>query len=62
MVTANALLASGVRVFIYPGMTHVKAMIVDGWACLGSANFNKLSLRSNLEPTSPPPTRASSRS
>jgi cardiolipin synthase len=49
MVTANALLASGVRVFVYPGMTHVKAAIVDGWAMLGSANFNKLSLRRNLE-------------
>ncbi len=49
LVTANALLASGVRVFVYPGMTHVKAAIVDGWAMLGSANLNKLSLRRNLE-------------
>ncbi len=49
MVTANALLANGVRVYVYPGMTHVKAAIFDGWACLGSANFNKLSLRRNLE-------------
>jgi len=49
MVTANLLLENGVRVFVYPGMTHVKALIVDGWACLGSANFNALSLRRNLE-------------
>jgi len=49
MVTANTLLANGVRVFVYPGMTHVKAAIFDGWACVGSANFNKLSLRRNLE-------------
>jgi cardiolipin synthase A/B len=49
MVTANTLLANGVRVFVYPGMTHVKALLVDGWSCLGSANFNKLSLRRNLE-------------
>jgi cardiolipin synthase A/B len=48
-VTANALIANGVRVYVYPGMTHVKAAIVDGWACLGSANFNKLSLRRNIE-------------
>ncbi len=49
MVTANELIANGVRVYVYPGMTHVKAAIFDGWACLGSANFNKLSFRRNLE-------------
>ena len=27
----------------------VKAALFDGWACIGSANFNKLSLRRNLE-------------
>lgn len=48
-VTANYLLANGVRVYVYPGMTHVKALIADGWACLGSANFNHLSLRLNQE-------------
>jgi cardiolipin synthase len=48
-VTANILAANGVRVYIYPGMTHVKAAVFDGWACLGSANFNKLSLKSNRE-------------
>ena len=30
-------------------MSHVKAAIYDGWACLGSANFDKLSLQINLE-------------
>jgi phosphatidylserine/phosphatidylglycerophosphate/cardiolipin synthase-like enzyme len=49
MVTANTLIANGVRVYVYPGMTHVKAAIFDGWACLGSANFNKLSFRRNFE-------------
>jgi cardiolipin synthase len=48
-VTANYLLANGVRVYIYPGMTHVKAVVVDGWACLGSANFTHLCLRLNQE-------------
>jgi len=38
-----------VRVYIYPGMSHVKAAIYDGWACLGSANFDKLSFRVNKE-------------
>jgi cardiolipin synthase len=48
-VTANTLAANGVRVYVFPGMTHVKAAVFDGWACLGSANFNKLSLKSNRE-------------
>jgi len=48
-VTANYLMENGVRVYLYPGMTHVKALIIDGWACLGSANFNHLSLRLNQE-------------
>jgi phosphatidylserine/phosphatidylglycerophosphate/cardiolipin synthase-like enzyme len=45
LVTANYLLQNGVRVYFYPGMTHVKAMLVDGWACVGSGNLNHLSLR-----------------
>jgi cardiolipin synthase len=49
LLTARALMTGGVRVYIYPGMTHVKAALYDGWACLGSANFDKLSLRVNRE-------------
>jgi cardiolipin synthase len=45
LVTANYLLQHGVRVYFYPGMTHAKALLVDGWACVGSANLNHLSLR-----------------
>ena len=45
LVLANYLIQHGVRVYFYPGMTHVKALLVDGWACLGSANLNHLSLR-----------------
>ena len=45
LVLANYLLQHGVRVFFYPGMTHVKALLVDDWACLGSGNLNHLSLR-----------------
>jgi len=47
--TLNRLLKHGVRVFIYPGMTHVKAAIYDQWACFGSANFDDLSLHKNYE-------------
>jgi phosphatidylserine/phosphatidylglycerophosphate/cardiolipin synthase-like enzyme len=45
LVTANYLLQKGVRVYFYPGMTHIKAVLADGWSCLGSANLNHLSLR-----------------
>jgi cardiolipin synthase A/B len=49
LVTANYLLQHGVRVYFYPGMSHIKALEVDGWACFGSANFDSLSLRLNRE-------------
>jgi cardiolipin synthase len=49
LVIANYLIQRGVRVYFYPGMTHVKALLVDDWACVGSANMNHLSLRVNQE-------------
>jgi cardiolipin synthase len=48
-LVANAMLRNGIRVYIYPGMSHLKAAIYDGWACLGSANMDNLSLRTNRE-------------
>jgi cardiolipin synthase len=48
-VTINQLLRHGIRVYEYPGMSHVKAAIFDGWASAGSANFDKLSLEINKE-------------
>ncbi|MDH3451357.1 MAG: phosphatidylserine/phosphatidylglycerophosphate/cardiolipin synthase family protein [Gammaproteobacteria bacterium] len=57
-VTINAMLHNGISVYLYPGMSHVKAAIYDGWACLGSANLDKLSLQINQETnlaTSHPP-------
>jgi len=45
LVVANYLLERGVRVYFYPGMTHVKAFMADDWACVGSGNLNHLSLR-----------------
>ncbi|MGA3284202.1 MAG: phosphatidylserine/phosphatidylglycerophosphate/cardiolipin synthase family protein [Verrucomicrobiota bacterium] len=44
LIVANYLRQHGVRVYFYPGMTHVKALLVDGWACLGSGNMTHLSL------------------
>ncbi len=49
MVTANKMFDAGIRVYMYPRMTHTKAAVYDGWVCLGSANFDKLSLRINEE-------------
>ncbi|UCH48932.1 MAG: phosphatidylserine/phosphatidylglycerophosphate/cardiolipin synthase family protein [Betaproteobacteria bacterium] len=57
-IAANKMIANGIRVFIYPKMSHVKGAIYDGWACLGSANFDALSLQVNQElniATSHPP-------
>ena len=49
-LNANRLLRGGCRVYLYPAMTHVKAMSADGtWAYLGTANFDELSLRNNRE-------------
>jgi cardiolipin synthase len=48
-VAINTLLDHGIRVYSYPGMSHVKAAIFDGWACVGSANYDKLSLEVNKE-------------
>jgi len=48
-ITINKLLEHGIRVYQYPGMSHIKAAIYDGWMCAGSANFDKLSLKVNKE-------------
>lgn len=49
LLAARAFIANGIRVYGYPGMIHVKAALYDGWAIVGSANFDKLSLRINQE-------------
>lgn len=46
---AAPLLEAGANVFVYPEFSHIKAVIVDDWACLGSANLDGLSLRINSE-------------
>jgi cardiolipin synthase len=49
VVTANVLHSHGIAVHLYPDMSHVKAAIFDDWALVGSANFDRLSLRRNQE-------------
>ena len=49
VVAVNTLLSYGARVYVYPGMSHVKAAVYDDWVCLGSANFDKFSFRVNKE-------------
>jgi len=46
---ANYFIENGIEVYLYPKMAHAKAAIYDNWACLGSANFNKLSMFKNRE-------------
>jgi cardiolipin synthase len=48
-LAANAMLDHGIRVYIYPGMSHIKAAVFDGWACIGSANWDRWSFRINKE-------------
>ena len=48
-VAINVMLEHGIRVYRFPGMSHIKAAVIDGWACVGSANFDKLSLKINKE-------------
>jgi len=49
LATANGLILAGAKVYQYPKMTHLKAMVCDDWACVGSANLDTLSLRINRE-------------
>jgi len=48
-LAANIMLDNGIRVYIYPGFSHAKAAIFDGWASMGSANLDRLSLHINRE-------------
>ena len=47
--TARDLVQAGGKVFVYPGMTHLKALVCDDWAMVGSANFDTLSMSINRE-------------
>lgn len=43
------LISAGARIYHYPGMTHMKVVICDGWATFGSANLDTLSMKINRE-------------
>jgi cardiolipin synthase len=47
--TARDLIRAGAKIYMYPKMTHLKVMICDDWACVGSANADTLSMRINRE-------------
>lgn len=47
--TARGLIRAGAKVYQYPRMTHLKAILCDNWATIGSANLDTLSLRLNRE-------------
>ena len=49
VLAANNMLEHGIRVYLYPGFTHAKAAIFDGWVSVGSANLDRLSLKINRE-------------
>jgi cardiolipin synthase len=46
---AKQLLDAGARIYLYPTPSHTKAVVVDDWACIGSANLDALSLQINEE-------------
>ena len=48
-VKAKELVDAGARAYMYPAFSHAKAVVVDDWVCLGSANFDVLSLKINEE-------------
>lgn len=49
MSTARSLIKAGAQVYRYSKMTHLKAMICDDWASVGSANLDTLSMSINRE-------------
>lgn len=49
LATAHGIILAGGKIFRYPKMTHLKAMICDDWAIVGSANLDTLSMRINRE-------------
>jgi cardiolipin synthase len=49
MVKANLMFRNGIKIYFYPRMSHIKAALYDDWACVGTANFDKMSLYINSE-------------
>ncbi len=49
LATARVLMEAGAKTHHYPRMTHMKVMVCDDWATMGSANLDTLSMRINRE-------------
>lgn len=47
--TSRTIIEAGGKVYRYPRMTHMKVMICDDWAQIGTANLDILSMRLNRE-------------
>ncbi|MFT4175305.1 MAG: phosphatidylserine/phosphatidylglycerophosphate/cardiolipin synthase family protein [Luteolibacter sp.] len=47
--TARILIKAGAKVYRYPRMTHMKVLLCDDWASIGSANLDTLSMCINRE-------------
>lgn len=47
--TARSLMEEGAKLYRYPRMAHLKVMVCDDWATVGSANLDILSMRINRE-------------
>jgi cardiolipin synthase len=46
---ADNLVKAGGKAYAYPRMSHLKVILCDDWACVGSANLDTLSMRINRE-------------
>lgn len=46
---AKQLVEAGARAYMYQTFSHIKAVVVDDWVCVGSANFDALSFKINEE-------------
>ncbi len=49
LATARVLIEEGAKFYRYPKMAHLKVMVCDDWATVGSANLDTLSMRINRE-------------
>jgi len=47
--SSRILIQAGAKVYRYPRMTHMKVLLCDGWASVGSANLDTLSMCINRE-------------
>lgn len=49
LASARVLIQAGAKLYRYPRMAHLKVMVCDDWATMGSANLDTLSMRINRE-------------